>query len=197
MSAKNKLLKDYNELQKFIILLTGAADNKPIKGSIKLQKILFMLSNGIDGIREGAFDAHLYGPFSKTIDQELQYLGQIGVLGNIHGEITLTETGREIAKDMAKDDTTRDILEILTEYKETFNNLTDKELLTYVYLAYPDAAKASADYEHLRSNMEDHIISMVKKHKITAQRAAELLKKPLPYVMKRMKEEGIQFWDEF
>ena len=191
MNVKSKVLKDDNELQKFIILLASAAGGKPIKGNTKLQKILFLLSNSIDDIREyGDFDAYLYGPYSETIDQELQYLGQIGVLSNTRGEIALTETGKEIAKDMTKN-TAGVVLKALIKYKEIFNDLTNKELLAYVYSAYPDMAKESVEYENLRPNMEDHIMSLVKKHKISAQRAAELIKKPQTYVIKRMKDYGI------
>ncbi len=191
MNVKSKVLKDDNELQKFIILLASAAGGKPIKGNTKLQKILFLLSNSIDDIREyGDFDAYLYGPYSETIDQELQYLGQIGVLSNTRGEIALTETGKEIAKDMTKN-TDGVVLKALIKYKEIFNDLTNKELLAYVYSAYPDMAKESAEYENLRPNMEDHIMALVKKHKISAQRAAELTKKPQAYVIKRMKDYGI------
>ena len=191
MNVKSKVLKDDNELQKFIILLASAAGGKPIKGNTKLQKILFLLSNSIDDIREyGDFDAYLYGPYSETIDQELQYLGQIGVLSNTRGEIALTESGKEIAKDMTKN-TAGAVLKALIKYKEIFNDLTNKELLAYVYSAYPDMAKESVEYENLRPNMEDHIMSLVKKHKISAQRAAELIKKPQVYVIKRMKDYGI------
>ena len=191
VNVKSKVLKDDNELQKFIILLASAAGGKPIRGNTKLQKILFLLSNSIDDIREyGDFDAYLYGPYSETIDQELQYLGQIGVLSNTRGEIALTETGKEIAKDMTKN-TASVVLKALVKYKEIFNDLTNKELLAYVYSAYPDMAKESVEYENLRPNMEDHIMSLVKKHKISAQRAAELIKKSQAYVMKRMKDDGI------
>lgn len=191
MNVKSKVLKDDNELQKFIILLASAASDKPIKGNTKLQKILFLLSNSIDGIREyGDFDAYLYGQYSETIDQELQYLEQNGVLCNAHGEIALTETGREIAKDVTKN-TTSDILKAFIKYKEIFNDLTNKELLAYVYSAYPNMAKESVEYENLRPNMEDHIMSLVKKHKISAQRAAELIKKPQTYVIKKMKDKGL------
>ncbi len=70
-------------------------------------------------------------------------------------------------------------------------NLTSKELLAYVYSAYPDMTEESVEYENLKPDMEYHVLSLVKKQKLSAQRAAELLNRPLEHVIKQMKEEAL------
>ena len=182
MGIKEKVLENDDELQKYIILLANAND-EPIKGRTKLQKMMFLLSDKIDEIKEqSSYDADNYGPYSEVIDEESQYLEQIGVLSISPGEIAITKEGKEIAKEiMRKEDP--NILRALDEYKKFLNDLTSKELLAYVYSAYPDMTEESVEYENLKPNMENYILSLIKKQKISSQRAAELLDKSQDYII--------------
>ena len=100
MEVKEKVLENDDELQKFIILLAYAND-EPIRGRLKLQKMMFLLSDKIDEIKEqSSYDADNFGPYSEVVDEESQYLEQIGVLSTGPGEITITKEGKEIAKEM-------------------------------------------------------------------------------------------------
>ena len=164
MGIKEKVLEDGEELQKFIILLVNAND-EPIRGGLKLQKMMFLLSDKINEIKEqSSYDADSYGPYSEVIDEELNYLEQIGVLSSCNGEITITKEGREIAKEMKKN-MNPNIITALSEYKKFLNDLPTKELLAYVYSAYPDMVKES---ENLKPDMEYHLFSLIKKQKISA-----------------------------
>ena len=190
MGIKEKVLESEDELQKFLILL-ASANNEPIKGRLKLQKMMFLLSDKIEEIRnQSSYDADNYGPYSEVVDEEAQYLEQIGVLSSRPGEITLTKEGNEIAKELIKKEN-KNVLNALNEYKKFLNDLSSKEVLDYVYSAYPDMTEQSIEYETLKPNMEHHILSLVKKQKISAQRAAELLNKSQEYIIKKMKEKGI------
>ena len=189
MEIKERVLETYDELQKFIILLANAND-EPIRGRVKLQKMMFLLSDIIEEIKEeSSYDEDNYGPYSDIIEEESQYLEQIGVLSSGPEVITITSVGKEIAKEMLKK-VDKDIIDILSEYKEFLNDLSSKELLAYIYSAYPKMIKESIIYKELKPNMEYHILSLVKKEKISAQRASELLNKPLVYVLNQMKERG-------
>jgi len=190
MGIKEKILEDEDVLHKFIILLADAND-EPIKGRLKLQKMMYLLSDRIEEIKEqSSYDADNYGPYSEVVDEEEQYLEHIGVLTSSHGEITLTKTGKEIAQEMSKSENKK-IIEILNEYKKFLNDLTSNELLAYIYSAYPDMTEESVKYENLKPNMESHILSLIKKQKISSQRAAELLNKPQDYVIRKMKDKQI------
>lgn len=189
MGIKEKVLENDDELQKFIILLANA-EGEPIKGRLKLQKMMFLLSDKIEEIKEqSSYDADNYGPYSEVIDEESQYLEQIGVLSSKRGEIAITKEGKEIAEEIMKNEDKR-ILTALSEYKKFLNDLTSKELLAYVYSAYPDMTEESIEYENLKPNMENYILALVKKEKISTQRAAELLNKSQDYIIKKIKERG-------
>jgi len=190
MGIKEKILEDEDGLHKFIILLADAND-EPIKGRLKLQKMMYLLSDKIEEIKEqSSYDADNYGPYSEVVDEEARYLEQVGVLTSSHGEIALTKTGKEIAQEVSKSENKK-IIGVLNEYKKFLNDLTRDELLAYIYSAYPDMTEESVEYENLKPNMENHILSLIKKQKISSQRAAELLNKPQDYVIRRMKDEQI------
>ena len=187
MGIKEKILKDGDELHKFIILLANAND-VPIEGRLKLQKMMYLLSDKIEEIKEqSSYDADNYGPYSEVIKEEEEYLEQIGVLTSSMGKINLTKIGKEIAQEMSKNEDEK-TLKILNEYKKFLNDLTSNELLAYIYSAYPDMTEESVKYESLKPNMENYIMSLIKKQKISSQRAAELLNQPQNYVIKKMKD---------
>lgn len=190
MGIKEKILEDDNELQKYIILLVYA-NNEPIKDRIKFQKMMFLLADKIEQIKEQSnYEAESYGPYSEIIDEESKYLEQVGLLFNGPKEIAITEKGKEIAQELVKNEN-KNNLRMIKEYKEFLNDLNSKELLAYVYLAFPSMTEESLEHENFIPHMEEHLLSLVKKHKISAQRAAELLNKSQNYIIKKMKEKGM------
>lgn len=184
-----KRLED-NSLHKFIILLTHAND-EPIRGKLKLQKMMFVLSQIIDDIIEQSSDeVDNCGPYSEIVGEELRYMKQENILSESYGKISLTNKGKRLAKELAKyvDESTTDLLK---ECKLFFNDMTSKELLTYVYLAYPKMVEESLEYTNLKPFMEDQVFSLIKKEKITSLRAAELLHKTQAEIMKKMRDRGL------
>ena len=190
MGIKEKILEDADDLQKFIILLANANDES-IKGRVKLQKMMYLLSDKLAKVKEqSSYDADNYGPYSEVIDEEEQYLEQVGVLTSNQGDIALTKIGKEIAQELSKDEDEQ-ILKVLGEYKKFLNDMTSKELLAYIYSAYPDMTEESVEYENLKPNMENHIMSLIRKQKISSQRAAELLHRSQDYIIKKMNDKRI------
>ena len=188
MGIKEKILEDGDELHKFIILLANA-NGESIKGRLKLQKMMYLLSDKIEEIKEqSSYDADNYGPYSEVVDEEEQYLEQIGVLTSSPGEIALTETGKEIAQELSKHEDEK-TLKVLDEYKKFLNDMTSNELLAYIYSAYPDMTEESVEYENLKPNIENYILSLIRKQKISSQRAAELLYRSQDYIIKKMKDK--------
>lgn len=190
MGVKEKILEDCDELQKFIILSVDA-NREPIRGRIKLQKMMFMLSNIIPEVAEqGSYDADNFGPYSEVVNSELEYLENVGVLLSGRSEIATTDVGREIAEDLARGED-KDRLSVLRSYKDFLNDLPSKELLAYIYSAHPDMTSESMVVEEIKPDMERHLLSLVRKQKISSQRAAELLNMPHNYIIKRMNEIGM------
>ena len=181
---------DIEEFHKYMLVLIGTR-NEPIKGKTKFQKMMFVLSHIFDEIKDQTdFDSDYYGPYSEIVESELEYLEQISLVTERNNRIRLTDKGEKYAKQIVESMDKR-TLSILNEHKEFFNDMTKNELLTYIYLAYPETTSGSVVYEPLKPNMEKHVISLIKKEKITPQRAAELLDKEVLYVYEKMVNEGM------
>ena len=190
MGVKEKILSDCDELQKFIILSVDA-NQEPIMGRVKLQKMIFMLSNIVPEVAEqSSYDADNFGPYSEVVDSELEYLENVGVLLSGRGEIATTGVGRVIAKELVKGED-ESVLSVLCDYKDFLNDLPSKELLAYIYSAYPDMTSESTVLEEIKPNMERYLLSLVRKQKISSQRAAELLNLPHNSIIKRMNKSGM------
>ena len=185
MDAAERALATCEPLHRLVVLLAAANGGEPIRGSAKLQKIVFMLTER-KGWEDGpcGYDAGEYGPHSDIVDEEVRRLEDAGILCAGGGEdISVTRLGREVAGRIAAGEDRR-TLDMIGRYKEIFNDLTADELLAYVYSAYPDTAAGSPAYGRIASNMERHVMSMLKKEKITSERASELLGRPLGDVLK-------------
>ena len=184
MDAAERVLATCEPLHRLVVLLAAANGGEPIRGSTKLQKIVFMLTER-KGWEDGpcGYDADDCGPYSDIVDEEAGHLEDVGILCGGGGDISVTRLGREVAGRIAAGEDRR-TLDMIDRYKEIFNDLTADELLAYVYSAYPDMATGSPAYARIASRMERHVMSMLKKEKITSERASELLGRPLVDVLR-------------
>lgn len=81
---------------------------------------------------------------------------------------------------------------ILRNTKWFFNDMTDGEALAYVHAAYPDASGELGTCKEIEQGMlEDILIGLVGKGKITSAHAARLLHRDRVDVMRMMSTAGI------
>ena len=186
---EDRILRECSEIQKHIILLAHANAGEPVRGRTKLQKMMFMVSDLLETAGEYGFEASNYGPYSDTVDGEARYLADVGVLHE-GDEISLTGTGRRLAERLAESEDRKTVAAI-SRYKEMLNDLTAKEVLAYAYAAYPAMTVGSQAYRDIERDMEKHVMSMLKKEKITVGRASELMGRDILYVMKLASRMGI------
>ena len=183
MDAAERALGACSRLHRLVILLAASNEGEPIRGRTKLQTMVFMLTEGEDW--EGGprgYDACDCGPYSDIVDEEAGRLEEAGILCTDGAGISVTPLGREVAGRIAGEEDSR-TLAMIGRYKGMFNDLTADELLAYVYSAYPDTATGSPAYDQVAPDMERHVMSMLKKGKITSERASELLGRPLEDVL--------------
>lgn len=191
---KNKILNEREGVRKHIIL-AAYLNNEPIMGNTKLQKIMFLLSDVVEDVRDNcSYDTDMYGPYSEIVDYELDDLAGVGVLRHANNKIETTPMGEDIAKELVKKER-REIVELLSKYKTFLNDLPVDEVLAYVYSAYPEMTDASVVIDKMRPNMENHIMSLVKKQKISSQRAAELLNISHRHAIKKIGERDIKIFE--
>ena len=196
MDIEKAVLADADVVQRYLVLLADAGGGEPVRGRTRLQKMMFMASKADGELgREGCFEPDNYGPYSEVVNEELEYLASIGVLriaGGGGGGIGITRVGRRIAERASKEVGAETSL-MLANLKELLNDLPTREVLGYVYAAYPETASESVEYQRIRPQMESIMLSLIRKEKITSGHAAELLGKPRHYVIGLMKEAGIAY----
>ena len=193
MDVEGAVLADGDIVQKYLVLLADADGGEPIRGRTKLQKMMFMASKSDGELdREGCFGPDNYGPYSEVVNEELEYLSSIGVLRAVDGGIGITRAGRRIAKEVSNA-CSSDTLLMVRNVKRFLNDLTTRELLGYIYAAYPETTSESVEYERIKPQIESILVSLIRKEKITSGHAAKLLGKPRHDVIGLMKEAGIAY----
>lgn len=187
MELHQKIIETLDPPQRLIVLLAASDGGAPIMGRTKLQKMVFLLSEVSDDMVERCgYGADKYGPYSEIVGEAARYLGEIGVLrlDDRDGGIAITPMGRRVAEGIAEGEDD-DALDAIDACKDMLNDLPTDEVLAYVYSSYPDMARRSVVYDRIMRNLERHVMSMLKKEKISSERAAELLGKPMDYVLRR------------
>ena len=193
MDVEGAVLADGDTVQKYLVLLADAGGGAPIRGRTRLQKMMFMASKSDDELdTEGCFGPDNYGPYSEVVDEELEYLLSIGVLRAADAGICTTRAGRCIAREVSKY-CSADFLLRIRNVKRFLNDLTTRELLGYIYAAYPETASESMEYERIKPQIERILVALIRKEKITSGHAARLLGRPRHYVIGLMKEAGIAY----
>ena len=193
MKVEDAVLADADIVQKFIILLADADKQRPIEGRTKMQKMMFMASKSVGELGEqGCFEPDNYGPYSEVVNEELEYLASIGVLAVGDAHIAITPAGRRIAAELSREACTKTVT-MLRNTKGLLNDLPTREVLGYIYAAYPETTAESVEYEKLKPQIERILLSLIRKEKISSGHAAELLGKPRHDVIGLMKEAGIAY----
>ena len=184
MDAAEGALGTCSPLRRLVVLLAAANEGEPIRGMARLQNIMFMLTEEDGEGHPYGYAAGDLGPRSDAVDEEIRCLVEEGIL-RIDGEdISITRLGKEVAGRIAGEED-RLTLIVIDDHKDMFNDLTIDELLAYMYSEYPDMGAGPPAHVLTAADRERHIMSMLKKEKITSGRAAELLGCHLEDILRR------------
>ena len=157
--------------QKYILLLLSANDNQPITGKVWFQKELFLASKNLPRLAgEAEFEGSLMGPYSENADADLDQL-RIEGLVELNGKIRLTAKGQE-ATDRLKQKASKETQELLSDMKSFINDLSEDEMLAFVYFSYPDMTIESIKYEQIKEKRVSLAISLYRKRKVSVGKAA-------------------------
>ena len=144
---------------------------------IHLQKELYLLQKVFPELAdETDYKPYFLGPHSKIVSNEVEQLVYSGMVNMNPGKIELTPDGNR-AVDILKKRSDEKEMEKIEEFKEFINDLTKDELLAFIYFSYPspeELEKESIEYGDLLPRRRELAISMYKKDKISAQKAAQI-----------------------
>jgi hypothetical protein len=168
----NNNIENYLTLtQKYSILLLSANRNQPITGKVWFQKELFLISQNISRLEdETEFEGSLLGPYSENADAELEQL-RIEGLAELDGKIRLTAEGQEVSKSL-ETRASKETKEIISEMKSFLNDLSEDELLGFIYFSYPNMVIESIKFEEIKRKRVEIAISLYRKRKVSLGKAA-------------------------
>lgn len=129
-------------IEKYIILLLGVVDNRPIPSTTHLQKELFVLSNANKRIKELIkFEKHNFGPYSDDLtDVSQNPIYHPNAYYHDNNKIYITNEGRQFFKELLENnkDNSRfnEMLIMLKMIRNLYDKLNVDELLFIIYLTY-------------------------------------------------------------
>lgn len=181
---------DFSPVQAFLILLLGSRNGEPVRGKTWLQKEMFLIAKNTGLKEEVYFEPHFYGPYSETIDTELENL-QILELVAENGEIRLTGKGKEAYANLLKIASTEK-LELIKEVKEELNDLNEDELLAYIYFSFPETTKEAVRFENIERKRAQLAISLYEKEKVSLGKASEIAGMDIKAFMDEIRRKGLK-----
>lgn len=158
--------------EKLVLYAIGAVDNSPIKSRIKIQKIMFLISNVFKDFQDLLhFEPHLFGPYSETLDNVLDSLIRLGYVQSIGSNFRLTSSGLNAYSSLKHKP---ELAWVIDDFKLFLNDLSDDEVLAFVYASYPKYISESVKWDELKPRRKDFAISLFRKNKVSFSRAAEI-----------------------
>lgn len=180
-------LENLTDTQKIALILLRARNNERVKGATWLQKEMFLISRNLDPIEsETGFGPDHLGPYSETLDEEIQQLTMDHLVSRQGNQLCLSDDGAEAAEELANM-AQPDILELIEDVKGFLNDLSEEELLGFVYFSFPDMTKESIKLRDLEPRRQQIALRLYRRSKISLEKAAEIAGIPLDEFMKRLR----------
>jgi uncharacterized protein YwgA len=161
-----------DDTERVILFSIGSLGGTPLGSKVKLQKIHFLLSKAFPDLGS-LFDyhAHLYGPYSDVVETVLEDLISLGLVRRHGSAYELTGEGRRVHDRLRPG---KELVQVMEDFKAFLNDLTDNEILTFVYAFYPEYISESAKWDELKGRRADVAASLLRKQKISFSKALEL-----------------------
>lgn len=171
----NIIAEDLSPLSIAILELLESNDEKPVKGKTTFQKEMFLIGNFMSEIGEEAdFFPHAFGPYSEASEIGLNNLISLGLVEEkSKGTYIITKNGHDVLKILSGTFSSEEKMSI-ADFKNFFSNLTNDELLLFVYVSYPDYVDESIVYFKVMKNRVKNSFSMYKKGAVSLEKAAFL-----------------------
>jgi uncharacterized protein YwgA len=185
--------EEFTLLEKTILALLYLKEKSPIFGKLRLQKMIFLISQDFEKLRDELdFEPHRYGMYDQTIDDMIEGLELDGfvTIDENNNKIALTQKGIEKAGEILKEFSEKEI-ETIEEVKELFEGLTEDEILALLYFKFPEFAKYSEKLNEINKKRRELAISLYKKGKVSLEAASEIAGMNVKDFMKLLKERNL------
>jgi len=120
------------------------------------------------------FSNFKYGGVSSELTENMETLEISGLVSKIGTRYVLTKEGERLCKQLMLEYDS-DTLRKLEYSKLLLNDLTDKELLFFMYMTFPETQTNSVEFKNLIPDKKYYVQRLFQKGRITATTAAEWL----------------------
>ena len=166
-----ELLGQLEDDEKIVLYVIGASD-QPLRSKLKIQKILFLVTNVFEDLNDLLkYEPHLMGPYSERVDYLLKDLGQLGLVIVINSNYSLTPKGRNVFVRLKPK---KELSDVIDDFKAFLNDLSDNEIMTFIYTFYPKYTSESTKWEELKQNRIEYANRLLLKGKVSFSKAAQM-----------------------
>jgi hypothetical protein len=160
----------------FLMLILSMEDREKQKGMNKVhfQKAMYYFEK-LQQDREISFSNYKYGGVSFELAENMETLEESGLVTRVGTKYVLTHEGEELAKKLVPEYDC-ETLNKLRYAKHLLNDLSDRELLFFMYMTFPETQVNSREFENLLKDKEALVRKLFLKERINAATAAEWLK---------------------
>jgi uncharacterized protein YwgA len=158
-----------------LVLILSIDDRTKQKSMNKLhfQKAIYYFEK-LKKDEEVFFSNFKYGGVSSELTENMEILELSGLVTKTGTRYTLTKEGERLSKELVLE-YDADTLKKLEYSKLLLNDLTDKELLFFMYMMFPETQANSIEFKNLIPDRKYYVQRLFLKGRITATTAAEWL----------------------
>jgi len=193
-----KIYENLDVIQKLIILLVFLKNKEPIPGKLWLQKEFFLIAKNIPKLEDEIdYGPHLKGPFSENVDEALDDLEKTGIVtikGKYDGNIELSGIGNKLALEV-KSEVPRNIEKMMEDIKTFLNDLSERELLAYIYSSFPKMTEESVLLDKIKDVRYQLAIRLYSKGKLSLGKASEVADVSQEEFIKELKKKGVRIYE--
>jgi uncharacterized protein YwgA len=158
--------------KEMIILYSIGSLDQPLRSKLKLQKILFLVTNVFDDLQDLLkFEPNLMGPYSERIDYVLQDFERMGLVEVQGSNYSLTKKGEEVYIHLKPK---AELANVINDFKDFLNDLSDNEVMTFIYTFYPKYTSESTKWNELKEKRIDYATKLLIKGKVSFSKAAQI-----------------------
>ena len=163
---------DLNDEEKLLLYAVGALSYTPLRSKIKIQKLIFLVSNAFSGFQQLLhYEPHYLGPYSETLENTLNSLIRLGYVEAEDSNFRLTKKGIDIFKSLTPKP---ELVRVINDFKNFLNDLSDNEILAFIYASYPEYISESVKWDELKPRRVEFAISLLRNGKVSFGKAAEI-----------------------
>lgn len=154
-----------------LLLYAAAAFGKDLKSKVKMQKLMFFCKYALPEVFDDSldFEAHKKGPYSQDVDEYLLSIEDKNLIDL--PSCAPTVLGQEVSQYVVPMEPVKSIVD---NYKKFICRLNEKELLTMIYVSFPEYQRNSDVWDDIKRNRVDTATSLMRKGAVSFSKAVEI-----------------------